>query len=1156
MKKNKPFGELFCSSLKKTLLIMRIAAILMILGILQARASEAYSQKTKLSVNFSQTELLKVLDKIEAESEFFFLYNEKLLDTDRKVSITEKDQPINVILDDLFAGTDVKFSIIDRKIILAPDFLTEAAVQQQNKVSGTITDETGSPLPGVNITIEGTTIGAISDANGKYSINLPTQSAVLVFSFMGYNTQKVTSDGKTPVDIQMTTSAMALGEVVVSSIGYGTQKRKDLTGSVAQVKSDDLLKTSVVGFDQALQGKMAGVQVTNNSGEPGGSRSIRIRGVGSINSSNEPLYIVDGVPYGDLNAINVNDIERIDVLKDAAAASIYGSRASNGVVLVTTKHGKKGFAVSFDAFAGVQTVGKKIKVLNGSQFAELANENLVNGGLPANPMWSSPSTVQNNDWQAALFQPAAMQNYNLNISGGGDKVTTMFSFGYLDQGGIIIGSNYKRYTVRLNTDFNISKRVKAGIIVNGAFAQKKNISSGGDMSAINAALYMAPTTPVKTDKEGLFGLNPDGSMDPNGNSFYGYDGYVYHTRFSNVNYFPQNVNNPVGISDKYLRDLNSSQDALASAYLELEVITGLKIKSTINLTYGNGLSENGRKAAPDALNLMAQLNSTPTYNQGWSKSDQWNWVNTIAYARSFGNHNISAIAGIDALQLNSTFVNISTTNAPDDQQSISASNIDTRITSGYPSDYGLLSYFGRASYDYEGKYLISGTVRRDGSSNFGPNNKYGVFYSGSAGWRISQENFMKSIDFISDLKLRASYGTVGNQNIPPFKYLSTYSNDAGTYQYTFGPDKTPIPAIYQNNFGDPNIHWEKSTQIDLGFDLSVMKNKLSFTFDYYKKKLEDLLGYFPVPAYTGVFGSTLLKNGFSMENSGVELAADYRESIGQVNFTVGANFAYLDNKVTKLTDNQGAYVTQSISLTAHDGGAITQTAVGGRIGNFLGYETAGIAQTDAEAAAAPLGGLSAGDRLYVDVTPDGIINASDKVSLGNGLPKYTFGFDLKADYRGFDISAFFNGQAGVQIANMLHGAIYDMRYHNSTGIVNASADLLNRWTGQGTSNTMPRNNYIAPTSNDWFSDVYIENGSFLRLSNLQIGYTLPENLLSKAGIANLRFYVAGQNLLTITKYSGYDPEVGSPGQNVLQTGADFGRYPLARMISLGVNMKF
>ena len=576
MKKNKPFGELFCSSLKKILLTMRFAVILMLLGIVQASANDAYSQKTRLSLDFTETALVNVLDKIEDESEFFFLYNEKLLDTERKVSISENDQLISVILEDLFTGTDVKYSIIDRKIILAPEYLTVVPEPQQNTVSGKVTDKSGAALPGVSIVVKGTATGTVSDINGNFKLVLPADAQILTFSFIGMTSQDITIGNQSVINVVLRGRISSLDEVVV--VGYGTQKRRDLTGSVAQVKSEDLLKTAVVGFDQALQGKMAGVQVTNNSGEPGGSRSIRIRGVGSINSSNEPLYIVDGVPYGDLNAINVNDIERIDVLKDAAAASIYGSRASNGVVLVTTKRGAKGFAVSFDAFVGVQNVPKTIEMLNGAQFAELANENLVNGGLPANPMWSNPSTVQDNDWQAALFQPAAMQNYNLNISGGGDKVTTMFSFGYLDQGGIIIGSDYKRYTARLNTDFNISKRVKAGIVLNGAFAQKNNISSGGDMSAINAALYMAPTTPVTTSTEGLFGLNPDGSQDPNGDSFYGYEGYVYHTRFANVNYFPQNVNNPVGISDKYLSNINSSQDILASTFLELEVIKGLKVR--------------------------------------------------------------------------------------------------------------------------------------------------------------------------------------------------------------------------------------------------------------------------------------------------------------------------------------------------------------------------------------------------------------------------------------------------------------------------------------------------------------------------------------------------------------------------------------------------
>jgi TonB-linked SusC/RagA family outer membrane protein len=599
-----------------------------------------------------------------------------------------------------------------------------------------------------------------------------------------------------------------------------------------------------------------------------------------------------------------------------------------------------------------------------------------------------------------------------------------------------------------------------------------------------------------------------------------------------------------------------TQSILASTYAELEIIKGLKLRSTLNLTFNNGYNEYYRKPSPDPLTQMAQLASNSQFNEGWNSSNQWNWVNTLSYARSFGKHNVSAIAGMDALQSQSNYANINTVKAPPDMRSIDASEISTRVVGGSPGDYGLLSYFGRASYDYNGKYLVSATIRKDGSSNFGPENKYGTFSSASVGWRISQENFMKSIEFINDLKLRASYGTVGNQNIPPFKYLSTYTTEGGQYQYTIGSAKTPVIGIYQDNFGDPQIHWEKSSQMDIGFDLSVMKSKLSLSFDYYNKKLEDLLGYFPVPGYTGVFGSTLLKNGFSMENKGIELTVDFRETIGQVNFSAGANFAYLDNRITKLTDNQGAYVTQSISLNGHDGGAVTQTAVDGRIGTFLGYQTDGIVQNEAEAAASFIPGLLPGDRLYKDMNNDGKFNSDDRVALGNGLPKYTFGFNLKVDYKGFDVSAFFHGQAGVQIANMLYGGIYDMRYHNSTGIVNCSSDIMGRWTGEGTSNTLPRNNYLAPTQNYWFSELYIQDGSFLRLDNLQIGYSLPTSLLTKAGLGYLRFYVAGQNLFTLTKYTGYDPEIGSQGGNVLMTGADRGRYPVARMISMGVNLKF
>jgi len=1139
---------------------MKLLIAFLFAGLLGASAS-TYSQSTKLSFSFDKISVKEAFKQIEKNSEFVFFYNEDLIDVNAMVSLNVKDETVESILNEILIGTDNTFKIYDRQIVIlpaekkvSPTFINSEQPQRK-EVSGSVNDGSGQPIPGVSVVVKGTTLGTITNMDGKFRLSVPTDAKILVFSFVGMKTQEFTISGKTTFTVTMVEETTGIDEVV--AIGYGTQKRKDLTGAVGQVKSEDLTKTSVIGLDQAIQGKIAGVQVTSNSGEPGGSISMRIRGVGSINSSNEPLYIIDGVPYGSLNAINVNDIDRIDVLKDAAAASIYGSRASNGVVLVTTKRGSKGLTVSFDAYGGVQSVAKKLNLLNGSQFALLAQENLVNAKLPANPAWSNPATVQNNDWQSAVFQTAPMQSYNLNISAGGDKSSTMFSVSYLDQQGIIIASGYKRYTVRLNTDYTITKKLKAGITLNGSFDEKKNVGSGSDFSGVlNNAISMQPTSPIYTNQDGLFNLKSDGSVDPSGNTYFGWNGYSFTTRFADINSYPQGLNNPLYTKKYYQSNPSKSQQILASFFAEYEIIKGLRIKSTLNLTFGHGYSESHQAASPNEITQVGELRTLAAYNENWDQSNQWNWVNNISYNKTIGKHNIAAIAGIDAQKYNYRNVGINTSNAPADQQSISASDNATRVVSGFPSESSLLSYFGRISYDYEGKYLFSGTVRKDGSSNFGPSKQYGVFSSASAGWRISQENFMKDFEFISDLKIRGSYGTVGNQNIPSFKYLSTYSSDAGTYQYTLGANQSIINAIYQNNIGDPNIHWEKSTQTDIGFDLAVMNGKLSLSADYYIKKLSDLLGYFPVPSYTGVYGSSVLKNGFSMENKGFELVMGYKEKIGQVNFSANANFATLNNKITKLTDNQAAYVTNSISINGHDGGAITQTKIGERIGNFLGYLTDGIVQTDAEAKANPLGGLSAGDRKYKDINKDGIINANDKVLLGNGLPKYTFGLNLSAQYKAFDVSVFLNGQAGVQIANMLRATIYDMRFNNSTGIINGSADLMNRWTGQGTSNTMPRNAYTAPTSNDWFSDVYIQDGSFVRVSNLQIGYTLKETLLSKAGISRLRIYVSGQNLYTFTKYTGYDPEVGSPNQNVLSTGADFGRYPLARMFNIGINLKF
>ena len=1161
----------------KLLLAMKITIVHMALSMvftaaLYANGSGAQGVLDKpVTISVENLTVRKVIAKVEKQIGVDFIYSSSFIDAGRKITCNVKEIKLKQFIEDYLIPLDIGYRILNDQVLLFTTSTNVMALVDRNKdidqadvpvystITGTVTNEKGEPLEGATIIVKGTAIATTTNSKGFFRVEVPGDNTVLVITYTGFSKQEISVGKQNEFTIKLIPVDNELGDVVV--IGYGSQRERKITGAISSINAKDFSGLAVTGVDQAIQGRMAGVQVTQNSGEPGGSISLRIRGVGSINSTNEPLYVVDGVPYGSLNAINPNDIERVDVLKDASAASIYGSRASNGVVLITTKRGKSGrSSVSVDAYAGIQNNYKKMDLLNGSQFAKLANENLTNGGFPANPAWSNPATVVNTDWQETVLQTAPIQSYNASISGGGDKVSTLFSIGYFDQKGIIVGSDYNRYTVRLNTDYSIAKNFKLGITLNGAFDEKKVVGSQNDFSGVlSLTNYMQPSSLNTTTQNGLFGLNPDGSIDPNGNTYFGWEGYSSTSKFAEVNQYPTALGNPLHTVKNYLRNSQKSQQLLAAAFAEYEIIPGLKIRSTFNYNFENSFNINSLRKAPTEVNLIGQYRTTSSYNENWNRSNQWNWINTVSYNKSFGQNNISFIAGMDALKNTFQFVNINTANAPDAQQVINASNNTGRVVSGYPTDFALISYFGRLTYDYADKYLLSASIRRDGSSKFGPNNKFGMFPSVSAGWRISEESFLQSSTFIDELKLRASYGTVGNQNIPNFKYLSTYSNDGGTYQYTLGSGQTPVNAIYADNNGDPDIRWEKSTQTNIGIDASFLKATFTLTADYYIKKLDDLLGNFPVPSYTGVNGGSILKNGFSMENKGIELSLGYNEHFGEVNFSANVNFSTLENKITKLTENEKGYVAQSISVGGggiNDGGAQTRTLLGERIGTFYGYITNGIIQNAADLAGSGLGGVKLGDRLFKDLNKDGTINSDDKTAIGNGLPKYIYGLSLRADYKGFDVSILLNGQSGVKIANMTRFRLYNMRFHNSTGIVNGSSDLLNSWTGPGTSNELPRNSYTAPTSNRWFSTFYIEDGSFVRIRNIQIGYTLPVTISKKAGMSRSRIYVAVQNLHTFTKYTGYDPEIGSPDQNVLTTGADFGRYPLPRMFTVGINCQF
>jgi TonB-linked SusC/RagA family outer membrane protein len=1059
------------------------------------------------------------------------------------------------------------------------------AVGKEAPVTVTITgkaiDDVGNGIYGASVMLEGTAIGTATNDQGIYTLTVPyeNKNGTVVFSFIGYVTEKMPINGRTVIDTKLVPDSKTLSEVVV--VGYGTQLQREVTGSIGSVTAKDIKGVVVTGLDQALQGKIAGVQVTQNTGEPGGNVSVRIRGVGSINNSNEPLYIVDGVPYGSLNAINPNDIERIDVLKDAASASIYGSRGTNGVVLITTKRAKAGkITVSIDAYAGVQSAYRKLSLLNGPQFAQLANENIANAnqellarGTPArdlfgmNPAWANPSTVLNTDWQDAVLQSAPIQNYNLTLSGGSDKARSLLAIGYFKQNGITSPSSYERYTVRLNTDYEITSKLRAGVTLNGAFGEKNSVITvdgvnTGNFGALTSSARTHPTSLVKTDKAGYFGLNTDGSYNTD-STYFGYEGYAFPSknggRAGGVAYLPVGLSNTAYLFEQSKFNISKSQELLAAAYAEYEVIKGLNLRSSINFTFSNGYATDYQRKSPEEIQARGQNPVHSSFNENTSSSNQWNWVNTLTYSKSIDKHTFTAIAGTDALKGNFRNSSIITSGVPDNEPYINASDFNTRTAYGNPGDYTLVSYIGRLTYDYSGKYLLNANIRQDGSSNFGPNNKYGIFPSASVGWVMSEEGFMHGLTFIDQLKLRASYGTVGNQNIGQFRYLSTYSNDGGNRQYTIGAGQTPVNAYFPNNVGNPDIRWEKSIQSNFGIDASFLSNKVTLTADYFIKQISDMLGDFPVAGYTGVVGGSVIKNGFSMENKGIELTLGYDQHIGQVKFSANANFSTLENKVTKLTDNVTGFIATNISAGSGDGSAITRTAVGDRIGAFYGYVTDGIIQNEDELATSKMN-LSVtrpGDRRYKDLNDDGKIDDKDRTVIGNGLPKYIFGFSLRTEFKGFDLSVLLNGQAGVQIANQTRYWLNHMRYDIiQTGLTNVSTEVLNSWAGEGTSNELPRNSYLASPNNRLFSTFNIEDGAFLRVRNVQLGYTFPEAFSKVLGMKRARVYVAAQNLFTFTQYTGYDPEIGSLNQNVLRTGVDFGRYPVPRMITGGIHIQF
>ncbi len=1044
-------------------------------------------------------------------------------------------------------------------------FLASMVTAQSRKITGKITDpDSGNPLSGVSITVEGTSIGTTTSTEGNYSIDVPSGREVLVVSYVGFVTQRINVTGKSVIDVFLVSESKELEKVVV--IGYGTQRQRDLTGSVSSISGAQIEKVPITNLDQAIQGRSAGVNVINNDGAPGAGVQIQIRGIGSL-GNNDPLYVVDGYPLSSANAINPNDIASIEILKDASATAIYGNRAANGVVIITTKRGRKdGVQVEFDAYASLQAKPKMLDVLNAEEWAKLANELAPVDGFTPLPEWGNPSSLRNLDWQNEVFQTGLRHNYNISLRGGSSQVQSAFSIGYLGHEGIVIGSEFKRYNVGLNLDYNALSWLKSSSSVKYTRGTSKiPFGTGGHISGTQGIMHLAALPPTMTANQFT-----DQIEDDNGN--FGFYNPTY--------FYLQYLRNPVHRIKKQDTKYGNN-NILGTTSLEATVLKDFKVKTNfgVNFTENSGyyflpsdtrqLEQYGRSGNPD--------DETSTYSQSAANNFDWVWENTLAYSKVFGDHSIDFVGGISAQEGTSRQIGTWGKGSVNDDLRDVGSIISLRDRYGNQQTYSLASQFGRINYKFMDRYLFTGTVRRDGSSKFARGNQYGVFPSGSVAWKVSEEPFFKNVKSINDLKLRASYGEVGNQgSIGLFQYLSRYTSG--------GPQSSNMNAgyifggAYQQGIQlaalpNPGLKWETTKMTNIGFDLTMLNRTLTLTVDYYKKESEDFLLDIPVPGQTGFLVAA--RNVGSIRNSGIEVTVDYRKVKTDFSYGINANLSTINNKLLSLTNDLSTISNLELSAGAGDNTwtQISRTRIGGPIGEFYGYKTDGIFQTQAEvdalnvAAEAKYGAGStyqssytvAGDRKFVDVNGDGVVTESDQVSLGSPIPKFFGSLNLDASYRSFDVNIFFYGVSGNKLLNYQQAKLES--FGGPAGqFANVTREYyLNRWTPSNPSNRFARATKDDYNGNGSLSDVYVEDGSYLRLRSIQVGYTVPSALTNRISISRVRVYVSAQNLFTITKYSGRDPEIGLPAGNdgsrtVVASGLDVGNYPSSRYFTLGFNL--
>ena len=1005
-------------------------------------------------------------------------------------------------------------------------------------VKGIVQDAKGIPLSGATVNVKGTKTSVQTNADGNFSLSIP-EDAILIISFVGYVSQEISVNGRTDLQINMEELSKSMNEVVV--IGYQTQRRSDLTGAVSIVDISGLSKLPVGGVDQALQGKASGVRITQSTGQPGEGVVVRIRGVGTINDNN-PLFIIDGVPTKDgINFLSANDIESITVLKDASSAAIYGARSANGVVVITTKKGRRGKPqFNYSAYTGIQTHGKLVKMLDTPEYVELYNEAVDNDNIDIPNVTLKRKKIPadlpmaNTDWLKAIFQNGLIQSHELSVSGGNEKTLYNISANYFKQDGIILNSWYERYSLRSKLNIDLTDRLSIANNINLAYSKKNSVGSSGDGyggnggSVVRYAFFRTPAIPI-FDSTGVYSDMP---LYPN---FFG-DGY-----------------NPVALA---MKSDNKEQQyrVFGDMYAEYKITKELKFKTDVGLDFfitddkrfDENYGTNGRINSPSRLSVSTATNANIV------------WNNTLRYSKTFnGIHNLSFLAGTEAISNKTTIHGGSDKNFPVQLGSLrflgNGLDILSRNVFEGEQHWALFSLFGNVNYTYHNLYLFSANVRRDGSSRFAAANRYGTFFSGSAGWNLHNEKWVQDhLALFSKLKLRASFGQLGNQDIGNYPWASIIGQG---YNYPFGNPPTSNSGYTIVNRGNEKVKWESSTQADIGLDMSIWKDKLSMTVDYYDKRTSDMLIPIPLPSIGGSAISPYVNAG-KVENKGLEVELNYKNNENRFKYDINVNFATLANKVLSLSNGE------PIPGGRIDNGSFaTLTTVGQPIGSFYLYQTDGIYQNDAEIFGHAYQGnyIRPGDVKFKDMNGDGIINEKDRTFLGSAIPKYIYGLTTNLEYGNFDLSVFFQGTYGNKLYLQVNHDIEG--FYRAFNLTQRVYDQ--RWHGEGTNNTMPRVSWLGSSNNKIPSSRFLEDASYVRLKNLQIGFNIPKRVLDRMHISGLRIYLTGQNLVTFTKYSGLDPEMHtSDNLNAEQyrgdvaAGIDWGTYPSARSYVFGVSLNF